>query len=207
MVVLTPNLQERKRILSNVCRANSNWKKKVLFSYLLITISFLIILAVSGLLIMHPTSLSGILLFVIAGLCISCVPFFIGLGNKNAAKYKCGLPYSSYANGSLILNDEELEYIFWRVGSQEPAAYSSKHAVYNDEDKFIYKIACADIISITTDSDLCKIKGPGKVIMPDWAEEDQTVKRSFDEFSFAMAFEQHNSQQIINEWRNNNVKF
>ena len=134
-------------------------------------------------------------------ICLACVPFFIGLSVKNTAKFKCALPYSSYANASLLLGEDALEYVFWRVGPREPAAYSSKHAVYKDEDKFIYRINKENINSIDIKENICKIKGNGSVQMPEWAEEDSTVKKTSKEFSFIMAFEQGDVAKIIAEWR------
>lgn len=90
---------------------------------------------------------------------------------------------------------------FWRVGPREPAAYSSKHAVYKDEDKFIYRINKENINSIDIKENICKIKGNGSVQMPEWAEEDSTVKKTSKEFSFIMAFEQGDVAKIIAEWR------
>ena len=37
--------------------------------------------------------------------------------------------------------------------------------------------------------------------MPEWAEEDSTVKKTSKEFSFIMAFEQGDVAKIIAEWR------
>lgn len=105
-----------------------------------------------------------------------------------------------YANASLLLGEDTLEYAFWRVGPQEPAAYSSKRAVYREEDKFVYRIRKTDIHSIDVKGDICRIEGSGIVQMPEWAEEDATVKRESKTFSFIMAFEQRNAEQILAEW-------
>ena len=207
ITTLTPSLRERKRILKIKCRKHKQWKWRISLAAVLFCISFLIIVAFIVLLCKHPLSPFGSFIFGCATLSFSCVPFFIALSVKNTAKFKCGQPYTSYANGTLILNDVGLEYIFWRVGPREPAAYSSKRAVYKDEDKFVFRISCNEITSIDFQDDICFIKGNGKTIMPEWAIEDQTVKESFNCVSFALAFEQINSEQIINEWRSKNVKF
>lgn len=52
-----------------------------------------------------------------------------------------------------------------------------------------------------TKENICKIKGNGSVQMPEWAEEDSTVKKTSKEFSFIMAFEQGDVAKIIAEWR------
>lgn len=100
----------------------------------------------------------------------------------------------------MLLGEDTLEYAFWRVGPQEPAAYSSKRAVYREEDKFVYRIRKTDIHSIDVKGDICRIEGSGIVQMPEWAEEDATVKREIKTFSFIMAFEQRNAEQILAEW-------
>lgn len=111
-------------------------------------------------------------------------------------------PYSSYANGILILSDESLQYVFWRVGPHEPAAYSSKRAVYNDKDKFIYSIRKTDIKKISIENEVCQITGLGTIQIPEWAGEDSFIKKENKHFSFIMAFEEKNADMTINEWRN-----
>lgn len=202
MRTLTPSLNERRRILKLICHKHKQWKYRILTSVVLFFFAFSIMAAFLVLLYNHPTSKFGVFVFCCMGLCFACVPFFIAVSVKNTAKYKCGLPYSSYANGTLVLNDEGLEYIFWRVGPREPAAYSSKRAVFRDEDKFIFKINREAITSIDFKDGICFIKGDGLTLMPEWAIEDQTVTKSFNSISFAMAFVQDNPEQIINEWRN-----
>lgn len=177
------------------------WKGRIAIAGILVIFAIGIMGGVAYLLFRHPTSTEGVFIFLAAGICMAVVPYAFSLSVKNTAKYKYALPYSSYANGSLLLLDDALEYIFWRVGPQEPAAYSSKRAVYMDEDKFVYIIKKAAIKSISIRDDICRIEGNGVVQFPEWAEEDSTVKRSFDEFSFVMAFEQKNADQIIHEWR------
>lgn len=201
MNTFTPALSDRKRILKKICRNHAQWKGRIAFAVILIVISIGIMGYIAYLLTNHHTSTFGIFIFLCVGICLACVPFFISLSVKNTAKYKCALPYSSYANGSLLLKNDTLEYIFWRVGPSEPATYSSKRAVYKDEDKFVYLIKKTDINSIEIRDDVCKIIGNGIVQMPEWAEEDTTVKRINKEFSFIMAFEQNNAAQIITEWR------
>lgn len=200
MKTLTPDLSRRKSILKTISRTHPQWKWRIVLAITLYALAvaimgFTIILPMN-----HPTNAEGVFIIICAGVCHACVPFFIACSVKNKAKYKCGLPYTSYANGTLFLNDDSLEYVFWRVGPQEPAAYSSKRAGYRDEHKFVYRIAKADIASIDFNGDICKIKGNGFVQMPEWAEEDATVKVNNPEFSFLLAFEQKNAKEIITTW-------
>jgi hypothetical protein len=200
MNVFTPDLTERKRILKNVCRNHTQWKVRAALAVVLFIIAIGLMAGDAWLLIENPTSPEGVMIFIAAGVCFACIPFAFALSVRNTAKYKCAFPYTSYANASLLLGREALEYVFWRVGREEPAAYSSKHAVYNEEDKFVYRIRKEDIKSIDISDDICRIKGNGIVQMPEWAIEDLTVKRTNKEFSFIMAFEQRNAARIIAEW-------
>lgn len=201
MHIFTPDLSERKRILKDVCRNHPQWKVRFSLATVLFIMAVGVLCGFAGLLMTHPTSTEGVAIFAGAAVCFACIPFAFALSVKNTAKYKCAFPYSGYANASLLLGEDTLEYVFWRVGPQEPAAYSSKRAVYRDEDKFIYRISKTDIHSLDIKGDICKIKGNGKVQMPEWAEEDSLVKKTSKEFSFIMAFEQRDAARSIAEWR------
>jgi len=203
MSTLTPSLSRRKEILKRISHDHPQWKARIAVAIVLWIVTMAVIAMAVFLLIQHPTSSEGIILIIGTGICFACVPHFIALSVKNKAKYKCGLPYTSYANGTLFLNDDSLEYLFWRVGPREPAAYSSNRAVYRDEDKIIYVIKRDDIHSLSFKDNICIVKGNGKVVMPDWAEEDLTTKRTCSEFSFAMAFEQDDATERILKWRGN----
>lgn len=201
MHIFTPDLSERKRILKDVCRNHPQWKVRFSLAIVLFIMAVGVLCGFACLLVAHPTSMEGVAIFAGAALCFACIPFAFALSVKNTAKYKCAFPYSGYANASLLLGEDTLEYVFWRVGPQEPAAYSSKRAVYKDEDKFIYRINKTDVHSLDIKGDICKIKGNGKVQMPEWAKEDALVKKTSKEFSFIMAFEQGGAARSIAEWR------
>ncbi len=210
MHTFTPSLSERKRILKNVCRTHPQWKLRMGFAAVLVAVAAVIMGGVVVLLATHPTTAEGVALFLAAAFCFACVPYVSAIGLKNASKYKCAFPYSSYANGSLTLTDDKLEYAFWIVGKNEPAAYSSKRAVYLDEDKFIYTIAKNDVQSLKVRNDICHINGRGVVQgapLPDWAVEEGPSTGEFvipteemREFSFALAFEQKNAADLLDEW-------
>ena len=149
VIVFTPSLSKRKELLKIITHAHKQWKFRIALAVFLFVLSAAVIVGTAILLLMNPTTIEGILAFSGAGICFSSIPFFIALSVKNTAKYKCGFPYSSYANASLLLNDDSLEYVFWRVGPHEPAAYSSTRAVYRDEDKFTFTINKSDIANKT----------------------------------------------------------
>ena len=201
MITLAPDLVKRKKILNAVRRCNTQWKIRVAVSTVFFLISIAIFCSTFFLLFNHHTSTFEIFIFVCVGICFSCVPFFIGISIKTTGKYKCALPYSGYANCFLVLDDSILQYAFWQVAANEPAAYSSKRAVYNDEDKFIYTIKKSDITDLTIQGDICKITGNGVIHLPIWAEKEMNVKKESKRFAFILAFEQENAEQIINDWR------
>lgn len=200
-MILKPDLTERKRILQNICRSNKKWKTYTVVKAALILLAAAIIFWFINLLTTHPTSSSGILIFGCVGLVFACIPVFAAISINNKAKYRCGFPYSSYANGFLILTDDSLEYRFWQVGIHEPAAYSSSRAVFRDEDKFSFIIRKNDIISLKVRNDICYIKGNGKLTKPLWACENPNTKEPCNEFSFTFAFGEINSEKIIKDWQ------
>lgn len=198
MVVFTPDLSERKRILKEVCRNHPQWKVRIGLAIALFIIAAGVLGGFAWLLLTHPLTAYGVFIFILTAIVLGCVPYITALSVKNTAKYKCGFPYTSHANASLLLDEDTLEYVYWLVGPREPAAYSSKHAVYRDENKFVYRINKNDIYSLVVKDDICTIKGNGYTQMPEWLEEDKETSK---EFSFIMAFEQRDAAKVITEWR------
>lgn len=201
MEIFTQDLSERKRILRKICKTHNQWKLRMTIFIILNVVTLGICVFIAYLLFNFTLEVEGALLIIGVGVIFACVPFFISLSVKNKAKFKCALPYSSYENGTLVLKDKTLTYIFWRVGPNEPAAYSSKRAVYNDEDKFVYTILKSDIKSLVIKDDVCLIKGNGKFKMPEWAVEDFSVNSDIvKNFSFILAFTKKNVAEKIKEW-------
>ena len=88
------------------------------------------------------------------------------------------------------------------MGKQSPAAYSSKRAVYRDEDSFVYTIPSSQIKSLKIDKNhICHISGTGVVSQPEWAgtkgvrEEIKT-----NSFSFLLDFEDTSVEETIRNW-------
>ena len=204
--IYKPNLTRRKEMLAVIAKDEPSWKFRIILTVVLFLTSAFIILATILLIINNQANISGVLAFVLGAIAFACVPFFIALSTKNKAKYKCTYPYSSYANGTLILDDENLQYLFWQVGPTEPAAYSSSHAVYNDEDKFVYRISRDSISKLFVDEKgICTIIGDGKISIPDWAVIPKSeIKKISKEFSFVLAFNEKNVKESLIKWRNNN---
>lgn len=200
MITLTPSLSERKRILKKVCAKHPQWKLRFGIAVFLFIMAVLIIIGFAALLIAHHATAEAYEAFMAASICLAAVPFFCGLAVKNRAKYTCGLPFSGFANGSLTLKEEELEYCFWRVRRDEAAAYSSKHAVYPESGRFVYRIKKSDVTSIEIEDGVCTIRGKATTHMPKWAWEDDAVRSHCDTFRFILAFEQSDCEQIIRDW-------
>ena len=201
MELFTQDLSERKRILRKICKTHNQWKLRMTIFIILNVVTLGICVFIAYLLFNFTLEVEGALLIIGVGVIFVCVPFFISVSVKNKAKFKCALPYSSYANGILVLKSKTLMYMFWRVGPNEPAAYSSKRAVYNDEDKFIYTILKSDIKSLVIKDDVCLIEGNGEFKMPEWADEDFSVNSDIAKnFSFILAFTEKNAAEKIKEW-------
>ena len=200
------SLKKRKEFLAIICRQHKSWPIRMAIFIVLNAAVIAIVVGVLTLLINHPTDAFGVLMLIAAMISMACIPFIISLSVKNTAKYKCAFPYSSFANGNLILHDDKLEFIHWRVGGGEPAAYSSKRAVYRDEDSFVYTIGVADISTLRIDQNhICHISGAGILSRPEWAgtkgvrEEIKTKT-----FSFLLDFEDTSVEDAIRKWRKNN---
>lgn len=205
-MVFQSSLKKRKEILHEFAKTKSGWKLRMFLMYLLFSLSAIILISVVILLINHPTTGMGVFVFLCFGLMMACVPYFLGLAVKNKSNYKCAYPYSSYANGTLVLDEQYLQYYFWQVGPTEPAAYSSRHAIYRDDDKFVYKIRRDSIDNIEiSDVGICSITGGGQLILPKDVKLSKTeLKEISNNFSFALAFEEENINNTIMNWRNQN---
>ena len=197
------SLKIRKEYLAEICKQHKTWKTRMISFYLLNIIAVGIIAGISIVLIKHPLDAFETFIFLAVGVAFGCVPFFISRSVKNTAKYKCAFPYSSFANGNLILQDDKLEFIYWRVGKDEPAAYSSKRAIYRDEDRFVYTILSSQIKSLKIDKNhVCHISGTGIVSQPEWAGTKGLRKEiETKSFSFLLDFEDASVEDAIRKWR------
>lgn len=128
MYQFTPDLSERKRLLRNVCRTHPQWKIRISLAVVLFIMAIGVLCGFACLLMAHPTSTEGVAIFAGAAVCFACIPFAFALSVKNTAKYKCAFPYSGYANASLLLDEDTLEYVFWRSGhrNRQPTAANAQ---------------------------------------------------------------------------------
>lgn len=200
------SIKIRKLYLAQICKQHKSWKIRMTFNFLLKFLAVAIVVCTCLMLVEHPLDALGSFTFLAGAIAFGCVPFFISCSVKNTAKYKCAFPYSSFANGNLILHSDKLEFIHWRVGKEEPAAYSSKRAVYRDEDSFVYSIPSSQIKSLKIDKNhICHISGTGVVSQPEWAgtkgvREEIEIKS----FSFLLDFEDTAVEETIKNWRKSN---
>lgn len=207
-IIFRTSLKKRKEILHEFAKTNSSWKWRRFLMYFLFFAAAAIMVTFVVILICNPTHAMGVFIILCGASGLACVPYFFGLAVKNKSKYECAYPYSSYTNGTLILKEQCLQYYFWQAGPTEPAAYSSPHAVYQDEDKFIYEIDRNDIEDLTiSDIGICRIVGKGKLLLPDDLDAEVTqseINEISSDFSFALTFDANNINDIIIDWRNKN---
>lgn len=206
MQQFTPSLSKRREILDGIRRKHPKWKTKKILSWILKIIAAGIMIGIIWLLIAQPEDLEGTLILLIGALIIAFVPFVLSIAVTNNAKYNCALPYSSYANATLLLYEDKMEYIFWIVGDGDPGAYSSKRQKYLDENKFTYSIQRENLKSLEIKDQTCFLKGEADLQMPDWSYEIFSLREAFPEvvedkkFSFILAFQEENAKEKILEW-------
>lgn len=203
--VFKPDVSKRKTILKAIACKHRQWYGRMLCMSMLFVMAVLIIIGTVILLICNPTTLTGVLVFMAAGGCFAVIPFVIGLSVKNTAKYKCAFPYSSYANGILLFDDDNLVYTFWTVGPNEPAAYSSTRAVYKYEDACIFNIKVKDIQSLYIKDDICHVVGNGILSKPEWLRDGESGIEPCNEFSFICAFAEDNFLDEFVNWKQKNL--
>ena len=199
------DLKKRKSYLKTIAKNNRSWPFRMLFYWFLMIIAVGIFAGVGYVLLTAETKLasSTVMIFVMMAVCLSCIPFFFGIAVKNTAKYQCAAPYSSMTNVKLLLTDEYLELVFWKASKEAPAAYSSKHACYQDEDKFIYRFDKNRIKSIKIDDlHVCHLNGTGTLTVPEWASSNDSIEtKTVKSLSFITSFSDSNSESIILKWR------
>lgn len=203
--VFKPDVGKRKTILKAIACKHRQWHCRMFCMYMLFAMAILIIIGTVILLICHPTTPTGVLIFMATSGCFAVSPFVIGLSVKNTAKYKCAFPYSSYANGILLFEDDNLVYTFWTVGPNEPAAYSSTRAIYRCDDACIFNIRAKDIQSLYIKDDICHVVGNGTLSKSEWLRNGESGVEPCDEFSFICAFAEDNFLDEFVNWKQKNL--
>lgn len=183
--VFKPDIGKRKTILKAIACKHRQWYGRMLCMNMLFVMAVLIIIGTVILLICNPTTPTGVLVFMAAGGCFAVIPFVIGLSVKNTAKYKCAFPYSSYANGTLLFDDDNL--------------------VYKYEDACIFNIKAKDIQSLYIKDDICHVVGNGILSKPEWLRDGESGIEPCDEFSFICAFAEDNFLDEFVNWKQKNL--
>ncbi len=199
------DLGKRKEYLKAIAQSKRSWSFRIVCFWILMVIAIGILAGVGYVLLTaeKTPAPSTIMIFFMMAICFSCIPFFIGISVKNNAHYKCASPYSGMVNGTLMLTDSYLEFVFWKASKEAPAAYSSKRAWYQDEDKFVYRFDKSKIKSIKIDEfHVCHVSGSGTMTVPDWASANDAIEtKSAKNFSFVTCFTDENCENIILKWR------
>src|SRR5699024_3932811 len=138
----------RKAILDERRKNNPQWKSRMLVVWILRVAALVVLAFFITFPIVLDEDRGGIAVFAATGFIFAFVFFIISVSLNNSSKYNCALPYSIFANASLILYEDHLEYIFWIVGEVDKGAYSNPNQKYYDEIKLIYSIKKEDIESI-----------------------------------------------------------
>lgn len=196
-VELSNDIKKRKVIHKAICKGNEEYQSLRMMYLVALAITVIICLFTALTIIFSkPLTLTVGLLTAGFGICFACIPFFIALSINHTARYKGAYPYSSYANGALMLDDEKLQYVFYKVGPNDPAAYSTRKIASNKKRMCIYSIKKEDIQTLVCEDNFCKIIGWGTL-------KDTLIDntRRLDEFSFILDFEGDSAESDLKKWR------
>lgn len=203
--IFKTDLDKRKVYLKAIAKSKRSWPFRMACFWLLMFLTLAIVVGIGYIVFTSGADLDAVIIggFSAMTFCLACVPFIIGIAVKRSAKYACASPYSGMTNGMLILTDSYLEFVFWKASKEAPAAYSSKRASYQDEDKFIYRFDKDKIKSIKIDEfHVCHVGGNGTLTVPDWASSNDNIEtKSAKSFSFVTCFTDENCESIILKWR------
>ena len=199
------DLRKRKSYLKAIAKTDPTYLPRMICFWVLMSVTALIVIDVERMVFTakNAPDPETILVFTAMAICIACVPFFIGLSVKNTAKYKCAAPFSGMTNNTLILTDAYLELHFWKASKEAPAAYSSKHAHYAPEDKFVYRFDRQNIKVIKIGKDhICRVAGEGVVTVPDWASStDAPETKKVSSLDFVTCFTDNDCEAKLLAWQ------
>ncbi len=198
MSEFTSCLAQRKRIHESIARSNKRWKIRMAAVVALCAVSAAVVIGTVVLLVRHPTTTEGVFLFCAAGFIFAFIPLICAVSIKNAAKYSCAYPYSSYANSSLTIDGDTLEYTYWLAGRDMRAAYSVPGDSFDKKWCFKYSINAHDIESLEIRDEICFIKGTGIKIAPaEYTDEDEDKTEWVNEFSFVLDFDNPKAEREL----------
>lgn len=196
-IVLSTDAKERNRILKRFYKAQPGRELRIIWGTFLcmlgeVALGFTVCMAID-----HPMNGDGVYVWSLVGLVLVSISLIPGVISFLKTWYEYGLPYSSYANGTLSIVGDTLEYSFWKVGVRNPAAYGWKRATYSDYFRKVYTIERSDIKEIQLRNGICTIKGWGVIQSSPDANEEEKLCR---DFSFLWAFPQEDGYQKVEKW-------
>ena len=198
----------KKKYLKNIARTKIKYKIWQIIRCILFACAVTSVVGLVWLLVKENAGTDAIWMFGAVELIFLAVFLIPASSIKNTSLYASSLPYSKRVNESLYLEEDRLDYIFWEVPKNSPAAYS-KNCELNSDEKSKYTIYKTDITNISIDeNNICTIKGFGIVEVPDFEKYDydkeKTNKKEYrvKAFSILICFGEENICKKIFEWKN-----
>ena len=198
----------KKKYLKNIARTKIKYKIWQIIRCILFACAVTSVVGLVWLLVKENAGTDAIWMFGAVELIFLAVFLIPASSIKNTSLYASSLPYSKRVNESLYLEEDRLDYIFWEVPKNSPAAYS-KNCELNSDEKSKYSIYKTDITNISIDeNNICTIKGFGIVEVPDFEKYDydkeKTNKKEYrvKSFSILLCFDEENICKKIFEWKN-----
>lgn len=198
----------KRKYLKNIARTKIKYKIWQIIRCILYACAVTSVVGLVWLLVKENAGTDAIWMFGAVELIFLAVFLIPASSIKNTSLYASSLPYSKRVNESLYLEEDRLDYIFWEVPKNSPAAYS-KNCELNSDEKSKYTIYKTDITNISIDeNNICTIKGFGIVEVPDSEKYDydkeKTNKKEYrvKSFSILLCFDEENICKKIFEWKN-----
>lgn len=198
----------KRKYLKNIARTKIKYKIWQIIRCILYSCAVTSVVGLIWLLVKENAGTDAIWMFGAVELIFLAIFLIPASSIKNTSLYASSLPYSKRVNESLYLEEDRLDYIFWEVPKNSPAAYS-KNCELNSDEKSKYTIHKTDITNISIDeNNICTIKGFGIVEVPDFEKYDykkeKTNKKEYrvKSFSILLCFDEENICKKIFEWKN-----
>ncbi len=205
--ILKYDFQKRKKYLRNIAKKHKMWIPRHIGYWILVGLAVIIFVSFMILMTMllcsaeNTFEIQRAIICGVPGVTMGGMAYLFSVTTKHSAKYKCALPFSSYANGTFVIENDYVMYTFWKV-NEYPIDGQSKKKKHKEEDMFTYKIYKRNIESIdVNDDNICTIKGSGSVNGPlyrinnDFGEVGERIV--IKEFSFLTCFDNDRSNEIL----------
>ena len=203
----------KKKYLKNIARTKIKYKIWQIIRCILFACAVTSVVGLVWLFVKENAGTDAIWMFGAVELIFLAVFLIPASSIKNTSLYASSLPYSKRVNESLYLEEDRLDYIFWEVPKNSPAAYS-KNCELNSDEKSKYTIYKDNITDINIDENhICTIKGYGTIEFPDYENYDYKKEKvskkeqKVKEFSFLLCFDEENISEKILDWKNKNTRY